>query len=185
MSALRFPSLIAGAIVLLLGAAAWSQKPQIKPGQRYLLLATTRTSTMQKELNEAAAQGFRVVAGSASSGSEMVIVMERAAPPSDAPRYKVLATTETSTMERELNDAAGEGYRLLPTTLMAKRGALSTEIVAVMESEPRSAAKHQYRLLATVRTSTLQKEITRAGGEGFTLAGMVSRGEHIVILAKP
>ncbi|HEX8719679.1 MAG TPA: hypothetical protein VF736_03470 [Pyrinomonadaceae bacterium] len=34
-------------------------KLKIEPDQRYLLLATIKTSTMQRELDEAAAQGFR------------------------------------------------------------------------------------------------------------------------------
>ena len=36
---------------------------------QYKLLATTRTSTMQKEINETAAQGYRIVVGAPTSAT--------------------------------------------------------------------------------------------------------------------
>ncbi len=48
----------------------------------YKLLATSRTSTMQKELNEAGREGFQfvvmAVAETAFGGSEVVVVLRRA-----------------------------------------------------------------------------------------------------------
>ena len=38
----------------------------------------------------------------------------------DTYKYRLLATTRTSTMEKELNQAAQEGFRLLPRTITAK-----------------------------------------------------------------
>src|SRR3972149_11822615 len=96
--------------------------PQVKVDSeaRYLLLATTKTSTMQKELAEAAAQGFRVLVGSPTSGTEMAVFMERVATPPNTYQYKLLATTRTGTMQRELNESAAEGYPQLPRMLIAK-----------------------------------------------------------------
>ena len=42
---------------------------------RYLLLATERTATMQQEINAAAARGFRVVAASPKESSEVVVLL--------------------------------------------------------------------------------------------------------------
>ncbi len=185
MSAYHFPSRLLAALVLLLASVAWGQKPKIEPGQRYLLLATSKTSTMQKELEEAAAQGFRILVGSPTSGMEMVLLLERVAEPPDVFRYKLLATTETDTMQKELNQAASEGYRLLPRTMIAKnRPFLGPEVVLIMEGAPKSVTSYEYRLLATSRTSTMQKEITQAIADGFVLTGMVSRGEHMVIMER-
>jgi hypothetical protein len=39
-------------------------------------------------------------------------------------------------------------------------------------------------LLATNLTSTLQKEVTEAKDAGFVIIGMVSRGEHMVVMDK-
>ena len=70
------------------------------------VLATAKTSTMEKEMNEAAESGFRFAAvmggDTAFGGSEVVVVLTRT---SDQPRvqYRLLATGKTSTMEKEFN----------------------------------------------------------------------------------
>jgi len=53
-----------------------------------------------------------------------------------------------------------------------------------MEKAPGFPGSYQYLLLATSRTSTMQKEMAQATGEGYKVVGMVSRGEHVVILEK-
>ncbi|HEY7546138.1 MAG TPA: hypothetical protein VID27_14700, partial [Blastocatellia bacterium] len=132
-----------------------------------------------------AAQGFRIIVGAqGGSSSEMVLFLERAAQPPDVYKYKLLATTKTSTMEKELNAAAAEGYRLLARAIMAKEGMLSNEIVVILEQAPKSDKKYAYRLLATSRTSTLQKEVSQAEADGYVLVGLVGRGENMVILEK-
>ncbi len=82
----------------------------------YRLLATNKTSTMQKELSEAAAHGFRfaaVMGGETSfGGSEVVIIMQKKRGSGEEGRYqyKLLATSRTSTMQKELQQAAEEGF---------------------------------------------------------------------------
>ena len=89
----------------------------------YRILATSRTSTMEKELNEAALSGYRfskVMGGkTAIGGQEVVISMVRdpASPDQSVPRYKLLATTRTSTMQRELQQCADAGYEYLDQTV--------------------------------------------------------------------
>jgi hypothetical protein len=153
--------------------------------ERFKLLATTRTSTMQKELDEAAAEGYRILVGSPTSSSEMAVFLERVATSSEPYKYKLLATTRTSTMQKELNEAADGGYRLLPRTMIAKSQVLGgQEVVMVMERPPKVVKHYEYKLLATTRTSTLQKEVTEAQAAGFVIVGMVSRGEHMVIMER-
>ncbi len=167
------------------GVFAWAGEVVADPASKYLLLATAKTSTMQKELDEAAAQGFRIITGSALAGQEMAIVLQRLPEGAEKCSYKLIATTNTGTMERELNLAAKEGYRLLPRTMSAKEGFLSKEIVVVLERNPAEKGhEYEYRLLATSRTGTLQKEMTQASAEGYTLSGFGSRGEHIAIMER-
>jgi hypothetical protein len=106
------------------------------------------------------------------------------ATPPDTYKYKLLATTKTSTMEKELNQAASEGYRLLARAILAKEGLLSNEVITILELAPRSDKKYNYRLLATSRTSTLQKEVSQAEADGYVLVGLVGRGENMVIMEK-
>jgi len=169
--------------------ATAQQAGRVKIGsdQRYLLLATKKTKTMQAELEEVASKGFRVVVGSPTSGSEMAILLERVAEPPNTYQYILLATTRTGTMQKELNESAALGYRLLPRTMISKVDVSpfgGVEIVVLLEKAPNSTKQYNYRLLATTLTSTLQKEITEALAEGYTLAGMVSRDEHMVIMEK-
>ena len=177
--------LVLALILLTAVSAAAQSKLKIDPESRYLLLSTVKTSTMQKELDEASAQGFRIIsAASSCNQSEMVLFLERVTQGPDTYKYKLLATTRTSTMEKELNQAAQEGFRLLPRTITAKEGFLSNELVSVLELTPKSSKRYEYRLLATSRTSTLQKEVAQAEGDGFVLVGLVGRGENMVIMEK-
>ena len=153
--------------------------------QRYLLLATKKTSTMQKELDEASAAGYRIVVGSPTSGDEMALILEKVATPPNNYEYLLLATSKTSTMQKELEEAAGEGFRLLPSTMIAKKQMFGgVEVIVVLEKVPAADQNYDYLLLATNRTSTLQKEMTQAMEEGYEVVGMVSRGEHMVILER-
>jgi hypothetical protein len=172
-------------LFLALNLSAPAQQSKTDPDQRYLLLATTKTSTMQKELDEAAAKGYRILVGSPTSSSEMALFLERVAEPPDTYKYKLLATTRTSTMQKELNEAAEGGFRLLPRTMIAKAQMLgSVEIVVLLERPPKVEKQYEYKLLATSRTSTLQNEVSEAKDAGFVLVGMVSRGEHMVIMER-
>ena len=179
-----YPLVLALMLLTAVSAAAQS-KLKIDPESRYLLLSTVKTSTMQKELDEASAQGFRIIsAASSCNQSEMVLFLERVTQGPDTYKYKLLATTRTSTMEKELNQAAKDGFRLLPRTITAKEGFLTNEIVSVLEMAPKSTKRYEYKLLATSRTSTLQKEVTQSEADGFVLVGLVGRGENMVIMEK-
>ena len=161
-----------------------AQQLKIDRNQLYLFLATTTTTTMQKELDEASSQGFRVVLGSPTTAGEMAIFLERSAQPPENFKYRVLATTLTSTMQKELNEAGAEGFRLVPQIVMAKKQVIGSEIVTVMERSPRSDKHYEYKVLATNLTSTMEKEIAQAQSLGFDLVAMISRVEQIVILER-
>lgn len=181
-------ALSAGFLVLLLPVTFGAPEPKLDLTQRFLLLATQKTSTMQKELDEAAAAGYRILVGSPTSGTEMALILEKVATPPNTYKYLLLATTRTSTMQKELDEAAAQGFRLLPSTMISKsRRFLSgaDEIVVVLEKAPGFSHSYQYLLLATTRTSTLQKEMTQAIEEEYVVMGMVSRDEHMVILERP
>jgi hypothetical protein len=159
---------------------------QSKPGDdpQYKLLATRRTSTMQKEIDEVAAQGYRILVGSPTSSTEMAVFLSREGTVEKPFKYKLLATTRTGTMQKELNDAATDGYRLIPSTMIAKAGMISVEIVMILERPPVPTKQYEYKLLATTLTSTLQKEVTDSQQAGFKIVGMVSRGEHMVVMER-
>jgi len=163
-----------------------AEESKLDPRDRYLLLATEKTSTMLKELNKAAIEGHRLLAGSPTSKTEIAMLLEKSVPPKTF-QYKLLATNKASTLEKELNKAADKGFHLLRQTVVGKRGTGGSkfrfgfggfsptapdEILAVLEKGPDSERRYQYLVLDTMRTSTMQKEISEAVQEGYEVAAM-------------
>ena len=143
----------------------------------YQVLATSKTSTMEKEMNQAAEAGysFRSVMGGETGfgGNEVVVVMAK---DSDAERarkeYRLLATSKTSTMQKEIQEAGDRGFRYVGQTVFesAFRG---KEVSVILERDnAQTGVRYVYKLLATTKTSTMQKELQEAGAEGFDLLGM-------------
>ena len=125
--------------------ATWAQ-------DRFILLATNRTGTMEDELNAAGADGYRFVGTqggeTAFGGSEVVVIMERD-PEGRRYRYMLLATSRTGTMERELNGVPPEfevvGMTIFDSTfggdesaviLQAEASALTTTSNAPPDTRP-------------------------------------------------
>jgi hypothetical protein len=155
--------------------------------ERYLLLATLRTGTMQKEMNEAAAKGYRLVAASRTESAEVLVVLERA---QGAYEYHLIATRRTGTLQKEVTDAAERGFRVVPRAVTTKRQLGSTsqndegELLIVMEKGPDTPPGLSYKVLATSRTGTMQKEMSETAAAGYELIAVASRGEHIAIFER-
>ncbi len=173
--------------LLVFGISSGDSEAQVEvtPDQTYLLLATESTGTMEEELGEAAALGFRVVTAAPTSGNELVLFLERVTEPPDTYDYRLLATTRTSTLQEELEAAATEGFRFLSRTPICKsRRFGGDEIVVILERAPGDAQHYEYQLLATSRTSTLQDEVSDAVATGFAMSAIVSCGEHLALMER-
>ena len=160
---------------------------------QYRVLATSKTSTMQKELNEAAEAGFRFQAfmggETAFGGDEVVAVMVRRGAEKQRFAYKLLATTKTSTMQTELQNAADEGFEYRGQSIFSSSLG-GDEVVLVLERDKdASLLGFDYRLVATSKTVTLQRELSEAGEGGYSLVGLtVSKtaigGSELVAITK-
>ena len=113
----KLQATIAITLTLLVPAAsAMAQEPE-----KYLLLATNRTGTMQDELNEAGARGYRFAGTqggeTAFDGREAVVIMTL---DSEGRRFRyiLLATNRTGTMQREMNEAP-PGYNFAGMTVLS------------------------------------------------------------------
>lgn len=142
----------------------------------YRVLATTKTSTMEKELNEAADAGFvfsHVMGGdTAVGGKEVVTVMVKAPTGSAKKKYKLLATSKTSTMQKEMQALGDEGFEMRGQTVFESAFG-GREVGVIMELDSTKPPQRiEYKLLATSKTSTMQKELNEAGKEGFVLTGL-------------
>jgi hypothetical protein len=163
-------------VVLAAGSPSAAETPA-GAGEKhvYQLLATSKTSTMQKELDQAAAAGFRfegVMGGETGfGGKEVVVILSRPLSSSAAGpayEYKLLATSKTSTMQKELDEAAAAGFRYRGQTVTETLFGGPETVIILERQRGESSPRFQYRLLATSKTSTMQKELTEAGQAGFT-----------------
>ena len=100
------------------------RKPSSEKGRfAYALLATSKTSTMQKELQQAGNEGYeykgQTVYKSAFGGKEVVTILELDRTMKAHPRYeyRLLATTKTSTMQKELQQAGADGFEFVGVTV--------------------------------------------------------------------
>lgn len=156
--------------------SAVSSEPQAPGVVEYRLLATSKTSTMQKELNQAAEDGFRFGAfmggSTAFGGNEVVAVMTRHTGVRGRYAYKLLATSKTSTMQKELQAASDEGYEYRAQSIFESAFS-GQEVVLILERDKDvEPGSWEFLLLATSKTSTMQKELTEAGRNGYDLVGM-------------
>ena len=124
-------------LAMTIGAAAQDRKLD------YQVLSTSRTSTMEKELNQAAASGYRFLKVSNSpnifGGKELVVVTVRdsgsAAP--QAREYIVLSARGTSSLEKKLKEASKEGYAYLDQTTMPNIFGGSDNVIILERSQPK------------------------------------------------
>jgi hypothetical protein len=104
---------------------------------QYKLLATNRTGTMQKEIQEASDAGFdyrgQTVFSTRFGGKEVLIILERDTDRAEAGawEYLLLATTKTSTMQKELQEAGDQGYESVGLTV-ADTALRGKELVTIM-----------------------------------------------------
>jgi hypothetical protein len=148
---------------------------ETKPRFEYRLLSATREKTIQQELDQAVAQGYLplAMAGGQDSGGAMVllgpkfvfnIVLSRRLESPDADKgryeYRFIKTGKVKTMEKEMNQAAKEGFRYY----------LSTPPLAVLmrrEKESAEKGRYDYHLLATLKKATMEKEMNEQGKIGY------------------
>jgi hypothetical protein len=162
----------------------------------YKLLATNRTSTMEKEINEAASAGYHfveVISGATFfGGAEALVVMVRSKDGDHKQRYeyKLLATSKTSTMQKELQEAGDAGFEHRGQSVFKKT--FGTEVMVILERDREATPKlWEYKLLATKKTSTMQKEIMEAAAAGYQFVGFSSGetafggNEVVTIMRRP
>jgi hypothetical protein len=170
-------------LILLIVFAACAGLPTLSAdeatGVEYRVIATNKTSTMQKEMQEAAESGFRwngVMGGNtAFGGKEVVSVMSKTLgqeTKSGQYDYRLMATSKTSTMQKEMQEAGDAGFEYRGQTVFSSTFG-GKEVVVILEKDKEAnLVRYEYRLLATSKTSTMQKELQEAGDAGFAFVGL-------------
>jgi len=152
-------------------------------GREFRFLSTNKVATMERELNQAAAEGFRLERVSKSLlGDDLAVLVSRdpAAPAGTRYEYRAIATRRAGTMDKEIKEAAAEGFELRGLTSMFRPGIaalVGDETAALMERVAgETRPRFEYQLLSTKREKTLQKELDEAVAAGYVPVEMV-RGQ--------
>jgi hypothetical protein len=119
----------------MMGLSISAATPSFAQAVGYRLLATSKTSTMQKEIQAAGDAGFeycgQTVFNSAFGRQEVVVILERDRKAVPQPfEYRLLATSKTSTMQKELQEAGEFGFEFVGMTV-AKTGMGGSEVVVI------------------------------------------------------
>ncbi len=172
----RWRLLLTVLILASLGGARRTLVAQTKPIE-FHVLATSKTSTMEKELNEAAEAGYRFESAmggeTAIGGSEVVSVLSR----SGAPKGRYTSTASSRRQKRRRWKRSCKKRPRRATTITQPTIFKSTfggqEVVCILERDKDAApSKIQFKLVATTKTSTLEKELLEAGAAGYQIMGM-------------
>jgi len=180
---------VAGILGLVLAA------PVLGQDRSYRVLATSKTSTMQKEMQEAGSAGYRFVAvmggETAGGGKEVVVLMEKVKDDANTYSYRLLATNRTSTLQKELQDAADAGYMVVGQTVFESLLG-GKETAALLQKDGAAiGSRFEYKLLATSKTSTMEKEIRELAELGYQAIGLtvgktgLGGSELVVVARKP
>ena len=181
-------TIVMSAVFLSLSISAFAQQ-----AISYRVLATSKTSTMQKEMQEAGDAGFRFVAAmggeTAIGGKEVVVLMEKAAGVAVHYEYRVQATTKTSTLQKEIQEAGEAGFEVVGQTVFESTFG-GKETAAVLQRKTGApTTRFEYKLAATSKTSTLQKELQELADQGFEAVGMTIGstaigGKELVVITR-
>ncbi len=178
----------AAALSLLMAVPALAQT------RTYKILATNKTSTMEKELKEAGELGYKFLAvmggETGFGGSEAVVLLEKVPGDKNTYNYRLLATNRTSTLQRELQDAGEAGYHAVGQTVFETLfGGKETVAIVQKSSDQANAVRYEYKLVATSKTSTLEKELREVAESGYealdlTVGKTAMGGSEIVVITR-
>jgi hypothetical protein len=144
--------------------------PRGQNERQYRVVSTKLTGSLEKEVQEAAASGFRPI-----GSGYMSIVLERDADPPQKPRdYRVIATRRASTSLLEIEALSNDGFRIgaMPESL--------NEWLFVMERDAAMPERFEY-LLVELRQKTIDQLMRGADKQGYRVLGLV---EQVVVLEK-
>ena len=164
---------------------------------RYRYRVVPATDGMTKIIQDLALKGFSLVgvftqqSGMASTvlgrPGRLYAVLEASdgvstshAATTPASHYRVVSALRASTVENEVKQAAGEGYRVVGGSFMN----------VLLERREGSQPEHVYRVIGAIRGKTLQTEIDEAGRAGFRVVPTAimsnpnSKAETVVVMER-
>jgi hypothetical protein len=148
------------------------ENPAAEKGMReYRFVSTIKASTLEKEMNQLAAKGYRCYLAVVGA----VALMAREINDESVQRYEYrLLMAGSGTLTKEVAEAGQKGY--------AFKG--SSGLIAIMEMDrsEQSNPARDYKLLGAMRAKTTRKELDDALAEGYEPIRLASLGEFVIVL---
>ena len=167
---------------------AETHKPSERAGtdaaQRHTLTIPGKDWTLaQQQLDQESAAGFRIAGLTLNGRSSAEVVLEKVASPPEVYTYKLLHTILASSLQKDMNRASSDGFRVVENTL-AVLG--SNGIAVIMEKPPvPSQSRYQYLANESVRISSSQKNTEKNEANGYTLIAETELGgAHLLLFEK-
>ncbi|PWT83684.1 MAG: hypothetical protein C5B58_06125 [Acidobacteria bacterium] len=179
------------ALLLLVILPAPSQQPTTDSVR---LIKGDNPSRLEKELNEAAAEGYRIsganservlsvaanllLSGGHHDTSGAFVVMEKSRTGSTNYQYAVVRLfARPSSWERDINKAASQGFRVIPNygTLAMRNGFVlgtAQSLIAIMEKAPGSSAFKDYVVVDARQIADFEREVNLRFAAGYTMIYM-------------
>ena len=152
------------------------------PEQTTLEITHSDLDARQKVLNDLAEKGFRIVRYASTSSKSATITLEKRGDASQEHKDLMMQTQLPGTLQKELNKAAAEGYRLVPHTL----GFLKGYFLIAEKGAPAPGVQYEYRLHVTMRVSSAEKNVREDQAQGFVLidTSQVQNSMHMIVLER-
>lgn len=157
----------------LLFFADGAEPGSVRPTGVHRIIATARTSALLKDVQEAAAAGFRVVG---SGFGHMTILMARQGEQKPLPvEYRLAAMIIVRTLVKELNAAGAEGFRVVAISENGPEG------VFILERQPDAPQRFMYEVLI-LKEPTANQALTDAEADGYRILRLFS---DVIVLERP
>jgi hypothetical protein len=149
------------------------------PAERQTIEMKGDLKIVEYKLNELADQGFRVADFRVTGNKSAEVTMDKTAAPPVTYHYLVVHAILPGNVQKNMNKAAAEGYRLVRHTVAMLGG-----ITLIMEKPyAAGASKYEYRVSSSMRGSNAEKHLVEDQQQGFVLAEN-AQGMNLVLTEK-
>jgi hypothetical protein len=136
----------------------------------------------QQQLDEESAAGFRAAGLTLKGKSGAEVLLKKVASPPQVYTYKLLHTILISTLQKEVNSASADGFRVAENTFAV----LGNNLTVIMEKPPVPLqTRYQYLANHSIRISSAQKNTEQNETKGYTLIAETEQGGlHLLLFEK-
>jgi hypothetical protein len=152
-----------------------------QPARHTVVITQKDCPGSQTELEQEAADGYRLTGVTISGMSTADASFLRTDATAAAFQYKLLHTILSSSLQKDINKLAAEGFRVSPGTLVV----LQANPTVIVEKATPFKSRYQYSIKETVLVCSGEKEVEKLQGQGYTLIGETEHGTaHLLLFEK-